>query len=262
LCVRPSYRQLGKYEIIEGVHRFCCALDLELTSVPCIIKENATDVDLQDWQVEANSIRVETKPSDYAARLKSFLVADPELSIAALAVRLHKRPMWIKQMLKLNYLSEDAKKHLDDERIPLGSAYLIAKLPYRVQDDLLPKAAGMPVCEFTKFVREFVKDFHESLKQGKLMRYVSHVALDKAKPRLRTINQIRTEINNLFEAPRILTPDKDLAPLEVWKLALEWVLHLDVISLDKAKARKVAGQQRRATRYMKRKDLKDIDFGT
>jgi ParB/RepB/Spo0J family partition protein len=255
LCVRPSYRQPGKFEVIAGLHRFCCALDLELKEVPCIIKEGADDRELLECQVEENAIHHETRPAEYAARLKMFFVDNPELTMEELSTRLHKGPKWIKQMLKLNYLSNEAKKQLDMDKIPLGSAHLLAKLPYRVQDDLLPKAAEMPVKIFIQYIREFLKSFRESMKQGKMVKYLSQVDMGVVYDHLRTLNQIKTEYNNLQDAPKILAGLENLDPLQIWKMALAWTLHLDPISVQKKKDTAIKRQQRKARKFAARPDL-------
>jgi ParB/RepB/Spo0J family partition protein len=244
LCVRPSYRQPGKYEIIEGLHRFCCALDLELRYVPCIIKPKATDAYLLDCQVEAQAISIETRPSAYAARLKMFFKDDPNLTMDMLSQKIHKRPFWIKQMLKLNNLSEEAKHQLDEEKIPLSSAHILAKLPYRVQDDLIPKAVDYTAADFAKYVRSFLKAFKESLKQGKMLKYLSHIELAKLRPRLRSIQQIKVEINTATDAKQILKVGSNDPLLEVWKKALEWCLRLDPLTEQKAQEKKINQQKR------------------
>src|SRR5579872_6295466 len=62
IAVRPSRIELSKFEVLDGVHRYCVAKDLELPTMPCIIKHNVSDDDVLMFQVQANAQGVDTKP--------------------------------------------------------------------------------------------------------------------------------------------------------------------------------------------------------
>ncbi len=250
ICVRPSKRQPGKYEIIDGLHRYCCAVDCGLKEVPCIIKE-ATDAEVKNWQIQANIIRRETANSDYAARLKMLFIENPQLTMEILAVELHCRPAKIQAILRLNRLIPKAKQHLDIGELPITSAYSLAKLPKKLQEDLLEKALTLSVREFIQISNGYRKAYQEAVNEGRLQKYLYLPV--KPKPHLRTFKMVRNEYEHLT-AGKILV--KDSEKLEVWKLALAWVLQLDSLSQQeiqkKADKRADSDRQRIASR---KKDL-------
>jgi ParB/RepB/Spo0J family partition protein len=233
ICVRPSKRQPDKYEIIEGLHRYCCALDCGLKEIPCVIKE-ATDAEVKNWQVQANLIRKTTLNSEYAARLKMMFIENPELTMAQLAVELHCRPAKIQEILRLNHLIPAAKKHLDVGELPITAAYSLAKLPRQLQDDLLEKALILNVREFIQLCNGYRKSYKEAVHDGQLQHYLEIAA--NPKPYLRNFNAIRQEYEHPING-EILTDRIKLTKIEIWKLALAWVLHIDPESLREGQRR-------------------------
>ncbi len=253
ICVRPSKRQPGKYEIIDGLHRYCCAIDCGIIEVPCIIKE-ATDAEVKNWQIQANIIRRETANSEYAARLKILFVENPELTLETLCVELHCRPAKIQAILRLNRLIPAAKKHLDVGELPITSAYSMSKLPKRLQEDLLEQALSLSVREFIQISNGYGKAFREAINNGRLKDYL--YATEKPKPHLRTFKMICKEYEHLT-AGKILLKDINLSNLEIWKLALAWVLHLDSLSRQEIQERadkRADIEQRKLTRRQKEID--------
>lgn len=245
ICVRISTRQSGKYEIIDGLYRYCCALDCGIEEVPCIIKE-ATDAEVKNWQVQANLIRRVTTNSEYAARLKMLFCENPELTMETLAMELHCRPGKIQDILRLNRLMPIAKKHLDTGYLPLTSAYALSKIPKRLQEDLLEKALMMSVREFVQLCNGYSKAYKEAVREGRLQRYL-HAGTNPI-PYLRTFNNIRQEYKHPING-EIFT-DNTEESIKIWRLALAWVLHLDSESIRKAQERAIQRteiEQRRLT---------------
>ena len=46
ICVRPSPRRPGDYEVVDGLYRHTAAVELRMPALPCIIKHNLTDEDV------------------------------------------------------------------------------------------------------------------------------------------------------------------------------------------------------------------------
>ena len=46
ICVRPSVRRPGHYEVVDGLYRYTAACELRLPALPCIVKHNLTDDDV------------------------------------------------------------------------------------------------------------------------------------------------------------------------------------------------------------------------
>jgi ParB/RepB/Spo0J family partition protein len=233
ICVRISKRQPDKYEIIEGLHRYCCALDCGLSEIPCIIKE-ATDSEVKNWQVQANLIRKTTTNTEYAARLKMLFIENPELTMANLSIELHCRPAKIQDILRLNRLIPVAKKHLDRGELPITSAYALSRLPQQFQDDLLKQAMTLTAREFIQLSNGYRKAYKEAINEGHLKNYL--IVSDKPSPHLRTFSRVKQE----YERPiygEILTTREKLTKIEIWKLALAWVLHIDPESIRESQER-------------------------
>jgi|WetSurMetagenome_2_1015567.scaffolds.fasta_scaffold01440_15 ParB/RepB/Spo0J family partition protein len=255
ICVRVSQRHPGKYEIIDGLYRFCCALDCGLKEVPCIIK-TATDAEVKNWQLQANIIRRETATSEYAARLKMLFCENPELTMADLAVELHCRPAKLQDILRLNRLIPEAKKYLDQGTLAITTAYALAKVPKRLQEDLLAQALSLNAREFVQVCNGYIKAYKEAANQGKYKRYLVNDGI--VSPYLRSFRQIKTEYENLMAGKIILEELQVNTLLDIWKAALAWVLHLDHLSVQaaKEKAEKYAELEQRK---VNRRRLNKVD---
>jgi len=232
ICVRVSIRHPGKYEVINGLHRYCCALDCGLETVPCIIKE-ATDAEVKNWQVQANLIRRETTNAEYAARLKMLFVENPELTLEVLSVELHCRPQKLQDILRLNRLIPEAKKHLDVGNLPLTSAYSLCRLPKQLQEDLVDKALSLSAREFVQLSNGYSKAFREAIYDGKFSKYLQSDT--PPQPHLRSFADVRNEYNRPLNGELILKDLKNSTPIDIWLASLAWVLHLDAESIRKTR---------------------------
>jgi len=94
ISVRPA-KEDDRYEIIDGLFRYTCACDLGLESMPCIIKRNVSDDAVLAAQIQANAIRPETKPVEFARQMKQILTRRPEMTFDELAHLIHKSPSWV-----------------------------------------------------------------------------------------------------------------------------------------------------------------------
>jgi ParB/RepB/Spo0J family partition protein len=241
ILVRRSSRLNAKYEIIDGMYRFSCAKDLDLTQLPCVIV-SASDEEALLMQVQANMQRPPTKRAEFATHLKRLFAADPDLTFEVLSVRLNKNPGWICKTLRLTRLCEIAKKELDAGNLSLVAAYAICRLPHKLQEDFLPKAIGMNGKDAAVICNGFMKDYIERISKNKNEKFYSIDS--KPYPHLRNLKTIKTEFEKPVSGYVLLSAvenDKDLTPLKIWTLALAWVLHLDSISIqdyeDKQKQR-------------------------
>jgi ParB/RepB/Spo0J family partition protein len=230
LCVRESIRFPGLYEVIDGLHRLCCALDCGLETVPCIIKD-ATDVEVKNWQMQANLIRRTTTNAQYAERLKMLFCENTDLTIEVLAAELHCRPGRLEEILRLNNLIDDAKIHLNRGELPLTSAYALSKLPKKLQCELFDISMSMSARDFISVCSGYIKAYKEAIKEGRLQNYLLNY--DVATPHLRTFSAIRDEYTSLIVGTDACENGVFPNKLSIWKAALAWVLQLDPISLQK-----------------------------
>lgn len=232
ICVRPATRPdaVGKYEVVDGLYRYNCARDLSLPSMPCIIKHDLSDDDVLALQIQANAIRPETTPTDFARQLQKIMAHRPGLTMCALADIVHKNPQWVKNTLGLLTLPSAVQRAVDRGEIVLGNAYMLAKIPASYRNEFVEQAQTLPAKEFKALTAAFIKKYSEAVRKGKLevlfTREFQPVAY------VRSLKELQHEHLHREQAALWLTKAKCQSPVEAWYLALQWVLHLDEASVE------------------------------
>jgi len=243
ICVRPSNRKPSKVEVVDGLYRYTGACELRLPAAPCIVKHGLTDEDVLAIQIQANALRPETTPVEYARQIRKIMAARPDtMTLAELSVRLHKNPEWISRQLSLLELLPDAQRAVERGAIPLSAAYALARVPRIRQREYLELAKTMPTKEFLPLVNGFVQKWRHGIVLGKLG------DLDKEfepVPYLRNLKDVLAEYQGRQSGGLLLSAAGCKTPLDAWYLALEWVLHLDEPSVS-AQREKVLQRQRKA----------------
>lgn len=229
ILVRPSTRRPGYFEIIDGMWRTTCAKELHFETVPCIIKHNITDDDVLTLQVQAQAIRPETKPIEYARQLQRIQKARPGITMSQLASLLNKCPSWISKQLGLLSLDRQTQKAVDRGEIPLANAYMLGRIPPRLRLDYVKQAKALPVTKFGPIVATVVKQYKEAIRQGKLDAFFTEDFTPQAY--LRSLKDIETEARTPAEAPFVITATNCKTPTDGWNAALQWMMHLDAKSV-------------------------------
>ena len=243
ISVRPSTRRPGYYEVIDGMWRATCARELVLPAIPCIIKHNITDEDVLALQVQANAIRPETKPVEFANQLRRIQKARPGITLAGLASLVNKNPRWVSQQLGLLHLDYRTQKSVDRGEIPLANAYMLAKIPPRLRPDYVDQSKTMSAKDFNPLAAGVIKQFREAVRQGKLDAFFTDEF--EAQAYLRPLKDVEAEARARTEAPLVLTAAECQTPLDGWKAALRWVMHLDPRSVEEQeKAARARARQR------------------
>ena len=230
ICVRPSPRHAGKYEVVDGLRRFTAARELRLPAVPCTVKHNLTDDDVLAAQIQANAVRLDTTPTEFARQLKRILSCRPGITIAQAATMVHKHPGWVREKLHLLALRGDIQKCVDRGEIPLESAYKLARVPRVYQPQFVALAKAAPVAEFSITVGAFLKKYQEAVRQGKMDALYDPDAAPV--PHLRNVKELFSEYQQPCAAPLMLVAGNCHSPLDGWRLALQWALHLDAKSVE------------------------------
>lgn len=262
LSVRVSAKDPTKYEIIEGVWRYTVARELRLETLPCIVKDNVDDVTALLLQIQANSIRPETKPSEYANHLYRILKADPDMTMVDLAGKVRKSPDWIKNRLSLRKLSVKLKQALDRGEITMQAGLLLAKLPVLMQHEFLDSAKLLPFKEFAPAPRQALKQLKEAARQGKMKDFYD--IQYKAHPYLKQLHELVTEIETCKDGTLYITVE-GLTPLEAWKRALQWAVHMDpkgveeqTVKFSSYKDQTKSNAQKRSEDRKQRKEVEDL----
>lgn len=216
LLVRPSEEW---YEVVCGNNRFECAQDLNLTEVPCVIREMSNE-DVLRLQVIENSNQIETTPVDYIRRLQKIINLGI-MTVEELAFHIHRHPDWVKKLLRLNCLSPKCKEALDKKRISIKLGAELAKLNLVDQDKLLELSENYSDSEFLEMIREVVRHGRDAYKKFKK---------DKGfeiQPIFRPIGIVIDELKNKTNAALMLERYGAKTAVQGWCAAIEWVLSLD-----------------------------------
>jgi len=243
ISVRPAADE-GRYEIIDGLYRYTCARELGLKSIHCIIKYNVSDDAVLAAQIQANAIRPETKPAEFARQMKRMLTRRPEMTFAELAHLIHKSPSWVRKTLGLLRLVRESRKMVDRGEIPIQSAYMLAKIPHHLQADYLDQARTLPSREFRALAASVVKQFTEAVKQGKMEAFWCGEFQPQA--HLRSLREIQSEAQRQELGALLVTVEQCKTPVDGFYAALRWAMHLDRQSVE---------DQERAARARSRQPL-------
>jgi ParB/RepB/Spo0J family partition protein len=226
ILVRPVQ---DAYEVVEGNYRFECAKEALLEAIPCLIRE-MTDDEVLVAQLQANAIRPDTTPEEYALRLKQILRANPGMSQGQLACLIRKSPVWVSNTLGLLKLKKEYQRMVNRGEIPLGNAYKLATIPDFMQKDFVEQAILLPVKEFHALASACVKQFQEAIKQGRMEAYYSQ----EFKPQafLRSLKEIENELFAREEGALICAGENCQNALDGFYAGLRWASHLDQHSID------------------------------
>jgi ParB/RepB/Spo0J family partition protein len=237
ICVRPSPRRPGLYEVVDGLYRFTAACELRLPSMPCIVKHHLTDEDVLAFQIQANALRPETTVTEYARQIKRIMDAKPGITRVGLSNLLHKNADWIRDQLNLLGLRQDIQKAVDRGEIPLQSAYMLAKLPRVRQVQFIDLAKVTPVREFAAMVAAVVKQIKEDARQGKLDDLFGEFT---PVPYLRALKEVFAEYQEHRVGGLLLVKAGCKTPIDAWHLALRWALNLDEESIRQRREKALA----------------------
>jgi len=245
ICVRPSPRRPGYYEVVDGLYRHTAAVDLRMPTLPCIVKHDLSDEAVLAIQIQANALRPETTAVEYARQIKRIMDAiaarqRKDATLADVSNLIHKDPEWIGDQLRLLSLRADIQKAVERGEIPLKSAYMLAKLPMVHQAELVESAKTSPVREFVPVVARLVKRLQETAREGKLIDFckdfepVSH---------LRSLKDVLAEYREHRLGGLALATASSRTAADGWYLALQWVLNLDEESVRQQRE-KIAARTR------------------
>jgi ParB/RepB/Spo0J family partition protein len=250
ICVRPA-KQRGFYEVVDGRHRWKVSKDLRLTEVPCVIKHNLTDDDVLSFQIQANAIRPETTPMEYARQLKKIVKARPNITLAQLQAIVHKHPTWINRLLGLLDLTPRNQKRVARGEMTLDNATRLAQIPYKHQSRFVDLAMTMPTAEFKALISAYLKRYKEAARQGTLD--LAELNEYVPVPYCRPVKELQRELD-VSNVGAVMTVD--CSSLDAWKRCLQWVLHLDEESLARHKEKFIVQTK---TAIIERKEPDDVN---
>jgi ParB family chromosome partitioning protein len=124
-----------KYEVIAGARRLRAAQLAELKTVPVRVVQ-LSDAAAIETQVVENLQREDIHPLEEAVGFRSLLdLKDPAYTIAAIAAKAGKSEAYVQGRIKLTELIPPIAEAFLADRITIGHALLIAKLPAAQQQE-------------------------------------------------------------------------------------------------------------------------------
>jgi len=257
ICVRPSVRRPGYYEVVDGLYRYTAARELRLPALPCVVKYNLPDEDVLAIQIQANALRPETTVIEYARQIKRIMDAitarqGTDATLADVSNLIHKSQEWIRQQLNLLGLRADIQQAVERGEIPLSSAYLLAKLPRVQQAQLLDLAKTARAREFAPVAARLVKQIQEAARQGKLHDFCRDF---EPQPYLRFMKEVLAEYREHRLGGLAVVKADCKTPADGWYLALQWALNLDEESIRQQREQSLVRTS--ATVLERREDLCD-----
>ncbi len=255
LTVKESNATDYEYELVTGLKRYTIANELGLEIVPCIIVD-APEAEVIIKQIQENCCREQPSDLQLAMHFKRLLLIRPYLTYGDLAGLVNKSPLWVKNILSLEYLTPAAKRLVEDNVVPLTSAIVLSKLPGSIQKDLLESATELNSQEFLLKCRRIKKTYREAIEQGTLIE-IEHTERGDPFPALRTVSVLRIEHRECIAGRSFLEDNPGIEPLKIWKEAIGWAIQLDPVSVEAYRVQSEKMEADRCTRlaggYIKRK---------
>lgn len=254
ICVRPCKRKPGKVEVVDGLYRYTVAVDLRVPTMPCIVKHDLSDEDVLAAQIQANALRPETTPVEYARQLRKIMATMPvAMTMATLSTRIHKNPEWISAQLSLLKLLKEAQRAVERGEIPLNSAYALSRVPIGRQRQFLDMVKTTPAKEMVPILNAFAKQHRENVRRGRLDDFEASF---EPVPYLRRLTEVLKEYEGRLTGGLALAAANCTSPVEAWYLALQWALHLDEESVTEQR-KKVLRRQTVATLNQERDECEE-----
>ena len=172
LLVRPL--EASKFEVIIGARRLKAARLAELERVPVRVKQ-MTDAEAIEAQVVENLQREDIHPLEESLGFRSLLqLGEPTYTIASIATRAGKSEAYVQGRIKLADLIPAVAEAFLQDKITIGHALLIAKLPDSQQQEAFNAAfRGMWVTEGNQQVLIPVRELAAWIESNILLQLVS-----------------------------------------------------------------------------------------
>lgn len=220
------------YGLVDGLQRYTASQDAGRATIPAQVVA-LNDAEVLEAQVIANVHRVVTKPFQYSKQLMRILAGNPTMTIAELATRLSMSPSWLSDRLGLVKLAPELAELVDAGTINLSNAYAIAKLPPEEQVNFIDRAITMLPQEFVPNVNQRAKEIRDARRQGRSPEKQGFVAI----PHAQKIGDLKLEYEAPTIGPALIAETNARTPLDGWRLALSWALHMDPRSIEVARQR-------------------------
>ncbi len=218
------------YEICDGLHRYSAAIDAGLTEIDVTVKDY-DDAEVEETQIVANLVRVDTKPVDYTKQLLRMMSRNPLMTVPELASRISQSECFINQRLSLLKLDASIQKLVNEGEIKLNNAYALSKLPPEEQHVFTDMAMTQKPAEFVPAVQARAKELRDAKRAGK---EAGDVVWEPT-AHLRKMGELKAEFLNSEVGPALCASLESAA--EGFAVAIAWVISLDAASIEAQKSK-------------------------
>lgn len=219
------------YELIDGLHRHAAAKEVGISEINVDVQDFDDDQVLEA-QIMGNFHVIQTKPAEYSKALKRILSRNPFMTESELGGKLGVSSAFIRARLSLNKITD--KKILDlidEQKIPLANAYVLAKLPEDEIQNYLDGAITEKAETFVPRVQERLKEIKEKARQGRL----AEPPTFKAVAHMQKMTIIKDAMETGEILAELIQGIED--PAAAAQRTVEWILHLDPASIAAAQAK-------------------------
>lgn len=240
ILVRPTPDD-GIYQLVDGAWRLAAARRAKLTiDATC---QDIPDDEVYEKQIAANAIGKITEPVEFARHIERLRRSgESEMSLATLSVKIKKTPTWISNMLGLLKLNRNIQAAVNDGLVPLGSAYVLARLTPRLQVQLFNEAKVKKVAEFKRIAAAVSNNYQVAVKTGRVQEALdtrAQILAGKAIAHQRGLVDVENEIRSHTVGAAIILEEGCQSAIDGFYAGLKWTLHLD----EKSRRERIADEK-------------------
>lgn len=219
------------YQLIDGLHRCSAARELAAQGLDKFNIIDGTVFDAIDavrvlqLQIQGNTQNIPTKPVDIAKAVNNILSSDPSASLVDLATYLSKSVETLRELLKLEKLTEPLQKLVNDSQISVLNGQMLARLPQEQQTQYTDQAMTMQGQEFVDLIRQVVSNNNAAKAQGK---ETAGPPQFTPRPKMRNLKDLMTELESgLPNVLPVIAATGASSPGEIITATLKWAVELD-----------------------------------
>lgn len=223
----PEWLPGWEYEIVNGNWRYHAALDLGWTHIQVIIRPMDEDLYVES-QFQANAVLFKTRQLDFSNYLQALIRERESAGIRTTTIRelvriTGKSEQWIKDVLSLLKLCEEATAKLAAKELTFGNAVQLARIKsLEWQRVHLPDALHEKTADFEARVSAFIRNMITDKADGHVKRREGVY-----QPKLRRMRELERELETL-EATTALIIAKGITTVkEAQRAILDWLFSLD-----------------------------------
>jgi len=236
VLVRES-KTPGRLTLIDGVQRWSCADKIGLEKIPVHNISVDSSEEALILSMVCNMQTVKTPPYQYAKAMRRVIRKNPELTLEKLSSLLGKPVVWIKERLGLAKLSEDIGGQVDTGDIGLKAAYGLSMLDEADQVSTVPQVTSMSADDFYTACVGIARD---KLSVKKVPDQEKRAPEVRVNPALRNLGAVEREIERSDAFQMLVQSGVPITSKhDAFKLALQWVIQIDPISLRERKSKAV-----------------------